>query len=292
MAGMNETSKQSSGADSTRTRRRRGLWITVSLLGITLVALLGALLWRGGASLGFLVAFVALLPLTLASALLQWWPMGREQREKSRRTWWRHGIIALGVSLGLCAAVTLVLGVAWSGSRVGNMLLVSGITLLPPAAMVGLLAAIGFRARDLSALLGTGERVEIAVKAHWTVFVLPLLVLSLAVVLALGPFGTPGLAFAAAIYLIGLPGAAGLALARFIHSAALLADRHLYLSYGVFRQNTASLHRDRIKAVGVKQNVWTRLLGLGKLSVVDDRGESIVVAGLKKPNRLARKFSA
>lgn len=289
---MNQTSARSPGGDSARTRQQRGFWITVGLLGITVVALLGALLWRGGASLAFLVAFVALLPITLASALLQWWPLGREQREGSRKTWWRHAIIALGVSLGLCAAVTLVLGVAWSGSRVGNMLLVSGITLLPPAALVGLLAAIGSRARDLETLLGKGERVEVSVKAHWTVFVVPLLVLTAALVLALGPFGTPGLAFAAAIYLIGVPGAAGLALARFIHSGALLADRHLYLSYGVFWQNTTSLHRDRIKAVGVKQNLWTRLLGLGKLSVVNDRGESTVVAGLKRPNRLARKFSA
>ena len=257
-----------------------------------MLALLGALLWRGSASLGFLVAFVVLLPLTLASALVQWWPLGREARYGSRKIWLRHGIIALGVSLGLCAALTLVLGVAWSGSRVGNMLLVSGIALLPPAALVGLLAAIGFRARKLEHLVDKGERTEIAISAHWTVFIVPLLVFVAALVLALGPFGTPGLALAAALYLIGLPGAAGQALARFIHSGALLADRHLYLSYGLLWQKTASLHRDRIKAVGVKQNAWARLLRQGKLSVVDDRGESIVVAGLKNPGRLARQFSA
>ena len=289
---MNPASQQSSDSDSTRTRRQRELWITLSLLAITVLALLGALLWRGGASLAFLVAFVALLPVTLASAFLQWWPLGRKQREVSRKTWRRHGIVALGVSLGICAALTLVLGVAWSGSRVGNMLLVSGITLLPPAAMVGLLAAIGFRARDLSESLGKRERAEVSIKAHWSVFILPLLVLTAALGLALGPFGTPGLALAAALYLIALPGTVAVALSRFIHSAALLTDRHLYLSYGLFWQKTANLDRDRIQAIGVKQSAWTRLLRQGKLSVVDDRGESTVVAGLKRPNRLAKKFSA
>lgn len=264
----------------------------MTLMGFTLLALLGALLWRGGASLAFLVSFVALLPVTLASAFLQWWPIGREARHSSRKIWLRHGIISLGLALALCATLTLVLGVAWSGSRIGNMLLVSGITLLPPAALVGLLAAIGFRARDLETFMDSGESAEVTVKAHWNVFVVPLLLLSAALVLALGPFGTPGLALAAAVYLIGLPGAAGLALARFFHSGALLAERHLYLSYGLLSQQTASLHRDRIKAVGVKQNAWTRILRQGKLSVIDDRGESIVVAGLRNPDLLSRKLGA
>ncbi len=289
---MNETSQQASSTESARIRRQRGLWLTLSLAGITLLALLGALLWRGGASLAFVVAFVVLLPLSLASALVQWWPQGRDARVGCRKTWVRHGTISLGVSLAVCAAVTLVLGVAWSGSRVGNMLLVSGIALLPPAALVGLLAAIGFRAREPGGLLDKGERVELSVTAHWTVFVLPLLVLGAAVALALGPFGTPGLALAAALYLLGLPGTAGQALARFIHSGAVLGERHLYLSYGLLWQKTASLDRERIQAVGVKRNAWTRLLGQGKLSVVDDRGESIVVAGLRGPSRLAQRFSA
>lgn len=289
---MKQASEQSPGTTQSRSRRQRGLWVSLILLVCTLLALLGALLWRGSASLGFLVAFVALLPVALASAFLQWLPMGREARDSSRQTWLRHGIVALGASLALSAALTLVLGVAWSGSRVGNMLLVSGITLLPPAALVGLLAAIGSRARDLETLKDERERTVLTAKAHWTVFILPSLVLTAALVLALGPFGTPGLAFAAAIYLIGLPGAAGLALTQFIHSSALLTDRHLYLSYGLFSQKTASLRRGRIKAVGVKRNAWTKLLGQGKLSVADHQGESIVIAGLRRPSKLARKFSA
>ena len=283
--------KPSSDKDRSQTRLQRGLWISLSLVGITVVALLGALLWRGGASLAFLVAFVVLLPVTLASAMVQWWPIGREAREASRKTWWRHATISLGASLTVCAALTLVMGVAWSGSRVGNMLLVSGIALLPPAALVGLLAAVGFRARELEHLPNKDERTEIAVSAHWTVFVLPLLVIGAALILALGPFGTPGLALAAALYLIGLPGTAGQALGHYIHSGALLTNRHLYLSYGLLWQKTASLPRDQIKAVGIKQNVWSKLLGQGKLSVVKAEGKSIVVAGLKKPGRLARQVS-
>lgn len=271
-------------------RLRGGLWLTLALAGAALVALLGALLWRGGASLGFVAAFVVLLPLTLASALMQWWPIGRDARLSCRKTRVRHAIGFLGLSLGVCAALTLVLGVAWSGGRLGNMLLVAGVVLLPPAALVGLLATIGFRAREPDELLDQGEHCEISMAAHWTVFVLPLLVLGLALALALGPFGVPGLALAAALYLIGLPGSAGQALARFIHSGAVLGDRHLHLSYGLFWQKTISLDRARVKAIGVKQNAWTRLLGQGKLSVVDDRGESIVVAGLKQPERLVKAF--
>lgn len=284
-------SKPSPDADRRRTRRQQGLWISLGLVGVTVVALLGALLWRGGASLAFLVAFVVLLPVTLAATLVQWWPVGREAREANRKTWWRHGSIALGVSLTVCAALTLVLGVAWSGSRVGNMLLVSGIALLPPAALVGLLAVLGLRARELKHLPGRDERTQIAVAAHWTVFVLPLLIIGAALILALGPFGTPGLALAAALYLIGLPGAAGQAMGQYMHSGALLADRHLYLSYGLLWQKTTRLPRNRIKAVGVKQNAWSKLLGQGKLSVVNDDGESIVVAGLRNPGRLAQQFS-
>ncbi len=291
MAEMNQNPEKSSSTNAAR-NRRRGLWVTLSLAAFTLLALLGALLWRGGASLGFVVAFVVLLPVSLASAMVQWWPLGRDARASCRKVWVRHAIVALGVSLGLCAALTLVLGVAWSGSRVGNMLLVSGVALLPPAALVGLLAAIGFRAREPEALLAKGERAEISLSAHWTVFVLPLLLIAAALALALGPFGTPGLATAAALYLIGLPGTAGQALARFIHSGAVLGERRLYLSYGLFWQKTASLDRSKIQAVGVKRNAWTRLLGQGKLSVVDDRGESIVVPGLRRPYRLARRFDA
>ena len=273
-------------------KSRRGLWISLGLVGITVVALLGALLWRGGASLGFLVAFVVLLPVTLASVLVQWWPIGRKLRESNRKTWWRHATIAMGVSLTVCAALTLVLGVAWSGSRVGNMLLVSGIALLPPAALSGVLATLGSRANELKSLLERNEHTELSVTAHWTVFVLPVLVLSAALILALGPFGTPGLALAAALYLIGLPGTAGQALACYLHSRALLTNRHLYLSYGLLWQKIASLPRDQIKAVGIKRNAWTRLLGQGKLSVVKSDGESIVVAGLKKPGKLARQFES
>lgn len=285
-------SEYSSDEHLNSSESQRGLWISLGLVGITVLALLGALLWRGGASLGFLVAFVVLLPMTLASVLVQWWPIGRRARETSRKTWWRHGTIALGVSLTVCAALTLVLGVAWSGSRVGNMLLVSGIALLPPAALIGLLAALGSRAHDLEHLFEKSERTELAITAHWTVFVSPFLVLGAALILALGPFGTPGLALAAALYLIGLPGTAGQALACYIHSGALLTNRRLYLSYGLLWQKTASLPRDQIKAVGIKSNAWSKLLGQGKLSVVKSNGESIVVAGLRKPARLARQFGA
>ncbi|TVQ34299.1 MAG: PH domain-containing protein [Wenzhouxiangella sp.] len=290
MAESRSGSSATAHAERGRLSRKRGFWLTVGLASAVLVALLGALLWRGGASLAFVVAFVVLMPLTLASALMQWWPLGRDARATCRIAWMRQAIRFLGVSLGVCAALTLVLGVAWSGSRVGNTLLVAGVALLPPAALVGLLAVIGFRAREPEDLLAKGERCELSIAAHWTVFVLPLLLLALSLALALGPFGVPGLAMAAALYLIGLPGTAGQALARFIHSGAVLGDRALHLSYGLFWQKTASLDRRRVQAVGVKGNAWIRALGLGKLSVVDDRGESIVVAGLRRPGELVRRL--
>ena len=45
------------------------------------VTLLGALLSRGGTSLGFLAAFVILFPATLATVLVRWAPGGVAARE-------------------------------------------------------------------------------------------------------------------------------------------------------------------------------------------------------------------
>ncbi|MCC5863865.1 MAG: PH domain-containing protein [Wenzhouxiangella sp.] len=270
----------------------KGLWITLSLMLATLVVLVNALLWRGGASLGFMVAFIVLLPLSLAAALMQWWPLGRDARKSCRSTRVRHAVRFFGVALGISALATLLAGVAWSGGRVGNMLLVSGIALLPPAVLVGLFAWIAFRVREPEDLLTDGERLELAVSAHWTVFVTPLLLLALALGLALGPFGVPGLAAAAALYLIGLPGSAGLAMGQFMHSGAVLGEHNLYLSHGLLRQSTVRLAREDVKAIGVKQNRWTRLLGQGKLSVVDRNAASCVVAGLRQPKRLLDRLDA
>ncbi len=263
-------------------------WLPAGLAALTVVALLGALLWRGGASLAFVTAFVILLPLTIASALMRWWPGGENARAACRATRVRRGLMMLGAGLLIAAVVTLIMGVAWSGSRLGTTLLIAGILLLPPAVVLTLLVLLSRRALELRDQIESGEQPVHETHAHWSVFALPLGLLILTALLALGPLGVPGLGAAATIYLIVLPGTTVIALGRYINSEALLTDQRLLLAYGLLRQKVERLALEGISAVGVKKTWTGRLLSHGKLSVVKTDGNSIIVAGLRRPRELAR----
>lgn len=269
-------------------RQRLVHWMPAGLAVATLVTLLGALLSRGGTSLGFLAAFVVLLPAALATMLVRWAPGGVAAREACRHARNRRRMIMLGVALLVSAVVTLLLGVAWSGTRIGGMLLVAGVLLLPPAVLLGLLVYLGRRSVELVDEVEAGERVEQVASAHWGVFVPALAILAVTALLAVGPFGVIGLGIAAGLYLIVFPGLATSALAAFVNSEAVLTDRRLYLAAGLLRQRSVGLRRERIGAAGVKQNWLGVALDYGKLTVVDADGLSMVVPGLKDPEALAQ----
>ncbi len=268
--------------------KRLSHWVPIGLGLAALVALVCALLWRGGASLGFVAAFVVVLPAAVASALMCWWPGGREARRACRDERRRRQLVMISVGLLVSAVITLLLGVWWSGTRPGNTLMIAGILLLPPAVLLMLMVWLSGRSSDLRARVEPDEKLIHDAHGHWAVFLLPLVVVTLTGILALGPFGVPGLAIAASLYVIVLPGSAVIALGRFINSAVVVTDRRVLVAYGVIRQKTATLERKRITASGVKQHFAGKILGYGKLTLVDRDGDSRVIAGLRRPRRVVR----
>lgn len=273
---------------STETRKSLSIWVPLGLIAAALAALIGSLLWRGGASLGFVVAFVILLPAAVASALMCWWPGGSEAREACRDERRRRQLVMISVGLLFSAVITLLLGVLWSGTRPGNTLLIAGILLLPPAILLMLMVWLSGRSVELRTRLEPGENLIHDASGHWAVFLLPLLVITLTGILALGPFGVVGLAVAGTLYVIVLPGTAVMSLGRFINSAIVITDQRVLVGYGLLRQKTSSVERKRLTATGVKQHAIGKLLGYGKLTLVDRDGNSRIIPGLRRPRRIAK----
>ena len=262
-------------------------WLWPLILGLAAIAtLLGALLWRGGHSLAFVAAFAVLLPAALATALMAWWPVGQSTRRNSRDARRRSWLVFSGVALLISAALTLTLGVAWSGSRLGNMFLVSGVLSLPPAVLLVLYVYMSRRAEPLRALVSQNEDLQFETRAHWAVFFAPACLLGLALLAALGPFGVIGLSTAAALYLIAFPGAAIVSLGAYMNSQAVLTDQRLLLTGGLLWRKHVSIDRSRLRAVGIKQTALGKTLGYGKVSAICDDGHGKVVAGLKQPRKL------
>jgi hypothetical protein len=273
---------------STETRKSMSIWVPVGLVAAAAAALVASLLWRGGASLGFVAAFVVLLPAAVASALMCWWPGGREARESCRDEWRRRQLVMIAMGLLVSAVITLLLGVLWSGTRPGNTLLIAGILLLPPAVLLMLMVRLSGRSIELRTRLEPDEKLVHDANGHWAVFLLPLLVITVTGILALGPFGVIGLAIAGALYVIVLPGTAVMSLGRFINSAVMVTDQRVLVAYGLMRQNTSSVERKRITATGVKQRAIGKLFGYGKLTVVDRDGNSYIIPGLRQPRQVAK----
>ena len=269
-------------------RKAMPIWVPLGLVAAAAAALIGSLLWRGESSLWFVVAFVVLLPAAVASALMCWWPGGREAREACRDERRRRQLVMISVALLVSAVVTLLLGVLWSGSRAGNTLLIAGIILLPPAVLLMLMVSLSGRCIELSTRLEPDEKLVHDASGHWAVFLLPLLVITVTGILALGPFGVVGLTIAGVLYLIVLPGTAVMSLGRFINSAIVITNQRVLVAYGLLRQKTISMERKRITATGVKQHFIGKLLGFGKLTLVDRDGSSFIIPGLRRPRRVAK----
>jgi hypothetical protein len=261
-------------------------WLPAILAALTVIALLGALLWRGESSLAFVAAFVILLPLTIASALMRWWPGGEDARAACKAERLRRRLMMLGAGLLIAAVITLIMGVAWSGSRLGTTLLIAGILLLPPAVVLTLMVMLSKRAAELRDYLKPDERLLHETHARWGVFFVPLALMMLTALLALGPFGVVGLGAAATLYLIVLPGTTIMAVGSYINAEAILTNRRLLLAWGLLWQKTEFLDRTGITATGIKKSWIGRILGHGKLSVVKSDGSSIIVTGLKHPRKI------
>lgn len=260
-------------------------WTPLAFAVAALIALLLAMAIRGTSAMWFLALFAVFLPAAICSALIRWWPGGHSGRNGID---WRRNLVLGGAGLLLAAALTLLLGVAWTGGRLGNMLLVAGAMLLPPAALVAALGWLLGRSSHLDAQIPAGETVVHRAREHWGVLLPPIGVLVLAVLVLLAPFGAVGFSIAAVLYLLVLPGTGVTALAAFLNTAMVVTERHLLIEQGLFRRRIRKLALARVEACGVKRGWLGSILGYGKVSVVCVDGSSMHVRGVADPQALRR----
>lgn len=248
-----------------------------------LLALLLAMAIRGVSAMWFLSLFAVLLPAAISAALIRWWPGGSGA---DAGTDWHRNLILAGAGLLLGAVLTLLLGVAWTGGRLGNMLLVAGAMLLPPAALAAALGWLIGRDSRIDADLSAGEVVIHRADEHWGVLLPPLLILVLAAALAIGPLGVIGFTAATMLYLLVLPGVGVAALAAYLNTRLAVTQDQLLIEQGLFRRRLVRLPLKNIDACGVKQSWLARLLGYGKVTFIFVDGSSRSVRGIKNPGAL------
>lgn len=271
-------------ADSLKNSIQR--WAPLAFAAGALVALLLAMAIRGVTAMWFLALFAVLLPAAFSSALMRWWPRGNDVTVEFD---WRRNLILGGVGLLLAAVLTLLLGVAWTGGRLGNMLLVAGAMLLPPAALVAALGWLLGRSSHLDAEMPPGEHAVHRAQEHWGVLLPPAGVLLLAVLCLLTPFGVIGFSVAAVLYLLVLPGTGVAALAAFLNTSMVVTEHHLLIEQGIFRRSVRKLALDKVEACGVKRGWLGGLLGYGRVSVICVDGSSLTIRGVADPQTL-RQF--
>lgn len=256
----------------------------LGLAAAALLALLLAMAIRGLSAMWFLTLFALLLPAAISAALIRWWPGARPDSP------WQRNLLLAGAGLLLGAVLTLLLGVAWTGGRLGNMLLVAGAILLPPAALVAALGWLLGRDSLIEEGLPAGEVVIHRAKEHWGVLLPPLLVILLAAALAIGPLGVIGFTAATVLYLLVLPGLGVTALAAYLNTCLAVTREHLLIEQGLFRRRLDRLPLSNIDACGIKQSWFARLLGYGKVTFIFADGSSRTVRGIKDPAALRARI--
>lgn len=263
-----------------------GRWLNIALAVGAVIALIGTLILWGEGAFGFLLAFVALFPAALISALIRWWPRRSAEGVRSGLGWRRRLYISAG-GLAFTALLCLLAGVAWFGTAPGSMLLVAGTMLLPPAVILGLLAfSLRERGRLADQMLYEDERIVYQAEIHWGVFIPTILVLTATLLLVLAPLGAAGFSLATILYLIVLPGTAAHALNVFLNTELELTRRKLIAAAGLIARTTRVLERDHIQAVGVSQGTLGKILGFGRLSFICRDGTSFKVRGVVDPEGL------
>lgn len=265
-------------------------WLPQILFGGAVLALLGALLVRGGTSLLYLGAFMVLLPAGIAVSLMRWFPAENPFGSQGGNGLWRRRLGFIGAGLLIAAALTLVLGMLWSGTAPGTVLLVAGIFLLPPGALVSLSAFLLDRPGLLHERLEHDEQVVYRGSVHWGVFIPAAVTLTLSIVLTVGPFGVVGNTAATVLYLLLLPGTGAYALLAFSNTELLLTPRRVLLSSGLARRHVLVVPRDDVKAAGVGQRLLGRLLDYGKLSVVRADGRTLVLPAIADPYEARKRL--
>lgn len=269
--------------DSEHHRPRR--WIPLTLAGATLLALAGALTLPGQSALLSLVLFIVLFPVTLMVLLVRWWPR-RHCRTLEGAARWRRRLYLAATAFLLAAAANLLGGTRFFGTTVGTTLLTAGTLLVPPAMVLTLLAFSLSRDDPTEELLEPGEVIRFHAETHWGVFLPSILMTTLALILALGPFGLGGLSVAAMIYLLLLPGLLARALTTFINTEVTVTDRHLITVTGTLWRHRHVIPLREIQAAGVSWGWLGRLLRYGKVGLICHDETSLKLSGLADPMKV------
>lgn len=269
--------------DTERPSRRR--WIPLTLAGTTILTLVGALALPGQSALVSLVLFIFLFPCTLMVLLVRWWPR-RHCRTLEGAARWRRRLYFAAAAFLLAAVVNLLGGMRFFGTAVGTTLLTAGTLLVPPAMALTLLAFSLSRDDPTEELLEPGEVIRFHAETHWGVFLPSILLTTLALVLALGPFGLGGLSLAAMIYLLLLPGLLARALTTFINTEVTVTDRHLITVTGTLWRRRHIIPLKEIQAAGVSRGWLGRLLRYGKVGVICHDESSLKIHGLADPMKV------
>ncbi|MCG5493895.1 MULTISPECIES: PH domain-containing protein [Ectothiorhodospira] len=269
-------------------RKKRSFWsrwLPHVLFWCTLLSLMGSLVFLGRAALFSLSLFIVLFPITLIVMLVRWWPSRPCQSLPNSRRWKRRlNFVSAGVLVA--AAINVFAGLNFFGTPLGTTLLVAG-TLLLPAAMVAALVSFSLSRDEVTEdLLEPDEDILFRADTHWAIFLPPIQLLTLCILLVLGPFGLGGEVVAAVVYVVIVPGVMARALAIFLNTEVSVTDRRLITVTGTLFRRKRTLELDHIRAAGLSQGRLGRLLGYGKVGIIGRDGGSIKLPGIADPMSL------
>ncbi|MBK1673097.1 hypothetical protein CKO35_07215 [Ectothiorhodospira shaposhnikovii] len=267
--------------DTTRSPR----WIPITLALSSLASLMGSMVLLGQGALISLTLFIILFPITLINLLVRWWPRHRCERMRNERRWKRRlNFTAAGVLVA--AGINLFAGVNFFGTPLGTTLLVAGTLLLPPAIIMAILSFSLGRSDVTQTVLAEDEHLVFQADTHWAIFLPPIQLVTLCLLLVLGPFGLGGEVIAAIIYLAVLPGMMARALAIFLNTEVSITDRRMITVTGTVLRRTRVMELGEIKAAGIYRSWLGRLLGYGKVGIICHGGQSLKLPGIADPESL------
>ena len=132
------------------------------------------------------------------------------------------------------------------------------------------------------------EQIVYRAKLHWSIYALPLLVLLIAILVALGGGGwIAG----------GVLGAIGLVLLlppwiRSISSEFAITNKRVLIKLGLIRRHSLELLLQRVEGIGVDQGILGRILGYGTITVSGVGGTKEAFRMISNPLEFRRQVQA
>ena len=138
-------------------------------------------------------------------------------------------------------------------------------------------------------VLQPGETVVHAARLHWFIYLIPVLMLTVAAICAVFALTSdkPGIAIpllliAGLLAPIALISAVGVVV-RSMTTELVLTDRRVIYKTGIFRRHTMEMNRSRVEMVGVDQSLLGRLLNYGTVIVRGTGGSLEPIRNITDP---------